>query len=110
METPMPLDLTTIPLAEIQNILAVLTKQKPFTWDLFPQCVKVLEWAYQQLKGQPPVDVIGSTGVSDEEAISAILDGTAVDDGAIGGGILLSIAVPILIKVVTKVLADYFNK
>jgi len=106
----MPLDLTTIPLAEIQNILAVLTKQKPFTWDLFPQAVKVLEWAYQQLKGQPPVDVIGSGDISDEDAIGAILDGTAVDDGAIGGGILLSIAVPILIKVVTKLLADYFNK
>lgn len=110
----MPLDLTTIPLTEIQNILAVLTKQKPFTWDLFPQAVKVLEWAYQQLKGQPPVDVIGSQEISDEDAIRSIIDGTAVEGDAIGnaisGGILLSLAVPVLIRVVTKLLSDYFNK
>jgi hypothetical protein len=105
----MPLDLTTIPLAEIQNILAVLTKQKPFSWELFPQAVKVLEWAYQQLKGKAPVDVIGSQEISDEDAIRSILDGTAVEDGAIGG-ILLTLAVPILIKVVTKLLSEYFNK
>lgn len=106
----MPLDLTTIPLAEIQNILAVLTKAKPFTWDLFPQAVKVLEWAYQALKGQPPVDVIGSQEISDEDAIRSIIDGTAVEGDAIGGGILLSLAVPVLIRVVTKLLSDYFNK
>jgi len=108
----MAIDLSTLPLKEIQDLLGVVTGKVKFTLAMLPEAVKILSWITDALKGseEQPLAILSGedSGVSDEAALEALVNGTAVPDGAAGGSVFVSIAVGILAKVVTKILADYF--
>ena len=106
----MAIDLATLPLKEIEALLAIITGKAKFTLAMLPDGIRILSWISDAFKGSEEILPIGASdeNISPEAALEALVKGTAVPDGAAGGAILVSIAVSILAKVVTKVLADYF--
>lgn len=104
------LDLSTVPVSKINDLVAMITKSKTFSWKSAAKDVlSILDWATEQLGGQDPSPApIGSDGEGDPdlEAVKALADGTVVPDDAIGGGILFSIAISALIRTALKLLAN----
>lgn len=105
------LDLSKVPVDKIKELLAMLTKAKPFNWVTGAKAIlALLVWATDQLNGQDPApSPIGASGDEDKEdiaAIEALAAGNVVSDEAMGGGVLLSLAISALIRQALKLLAS----
>lgn len=104
--------LKNIPVDDLQVILDVIEGKQKFTLSLVPVALRLLDWASKvfitkETDGEPLP--IGGAPIDEGAVLASLAKGEVVVDDAKGGGVLLSLAVAVLAKVVSGLLADYFK-
>lgn len=108
----MGLDLSTLPVDKIKDLVAMATKQKPFTFKAASKdLLSILDWATNMLGDSEPAPAPIGAGsdpdAADLEAINALLAGEVTSDDAVGfGGVLISVAVSALLRQALKLLLN----
>jgi hypothetical protein len=107
----MPLNFADMPLAELEALLSVVSGKTKFTWEMIPQALRVISWAYECLRGRDPLAIgtVDPGSITDEEALQALISGTATDETVAGGGVLASAALAIALKIAVKLLSGLLS-
>jgi hypothetical protein len=105
--------LKELPVENLQAIIDVIKGKRKFGLDLVPVAVNLVLWAtkYFTSKSEDGEELlpIGAAPIDEGAILSSLAKGEVVLDDAKGGGVLLSLAVAVLAKVVSELLADYFK-
>ena len=101
-------DLTSLPLDKVKNLVAYVTRAKPWDLDAADDVLELLKWAVKQFKSNPlsPIGAADYSRGDDLLCVEALANGDTVSDEAIGGGVLTSIAISALIRLAIKLLKD----
>lgn len=104
--------LKELPVENLQAIIDVVEGKRKFGLDLVPVAVNLVLWATKFFTAKSEdgeLLPIGAAPLDEGAVLSSLAKGEVTDDDAKGGGVLLSLAVAVLAKVVSGLLADYFK-
>ena len=101
-------DLSGLPLDKVKDLIAMATKAKPWSLDAADDVLDLLKWGVKQFKSNPlsPIGAADYSQGDDLICVEALANGETVNEDAIGGGILVSIAISALVHLAVKLLKD----